>query len=285
MKISNKINYPYPIWGWADDYSNSEIDYSIRQAESDATYINYELELRSHNEDIEKLIPEKACHICVIECSQTFFHKVIYSEEPKFTISIPRVEVSKGVECKWMIISKEKILDFRSEYLHTDYSGDVIFPKGAMLAYITSFTIQLQFTSEQHSVGDIITVKRHENDDVEFVLDNPKITILMPKTMLDQFDACGDQFSYTMLSTFYRQALERACSRILEHTDQDWYEILAEMIESIPEDENIDPPEALSEDEIGYDMETCHIIADYIFRKPEREMLKCLCEVTEKLNG
>ena len=285
MKISNKINYPYPIWGWADDYPNCEMDYSVSPIDSDMTYINYELELHSHNKDIEKLIPNKACHVCVIECSQTFFHRVIYSENSKFTISIPRVEVSKGVECKWMIISKEEILDFKSDLLHPDYFGEVIFPKGAMLAYITSFTIQLQFTSEQHSVGEIIVVKRHDGDDVEFVFDNPKITILMPKTMLEQFDVCGDQFSYTMLSTFYRQALERACSRITEHMDQDWYEILTEMIESIPEEEGIDSPEALPEDEIGYDMETCHTIADYIFRKPEKEMLKNLCEVTEKLNG
>lgn len=285
MKISNKINYPYPIWGWADDYTNGEIAYIVRAIDYDTRYINYELELLSRNEDIEKLIPEKACHICVIECSQTFFHKVIYSEEPKFTISIPRVEVSKGVECKWMIISKEEIVDFRSDLLHSDYSGMVLFPKGAMLAYITSFTIQLQFTSEQHSVGEIITVKKHEGEDIDFVLDNPKITILMPKIMLDQFDACGDQFSHTMLSRFYRQALELACSKITEYTDQSWYEILAEMIDNIPDDEGIKSPEDLSESEGGYDMETCHAIVDYIFRKPEKEMLKNLCEITEKLNG
>lgn len=283
MKISNKINYPYPVWGWSDDYVNNEVDYDVRPIASDANSINYELELLSHNVDIEKLIPEKACHICVIECSQTFYHKVIYSDHQKFSISIPRVEVSKGVECKWMIVSKEEILDFKSDSLHSDYSGGVLFPKGAMLAYITSFTIQLQFTSEQHSLGDIFVVKRHEGDDVDFVFDNPKITILMPKMMLDQFDACGDQFSYTMLSTFYRQALEMACSRITEYSEQEWYMVLEEMIDAIPEEEGILTPEELSDG--GYDMETCHAIADYIFRKPEKEMLKNLCEVTEKLNG
>lgn len=282
MKISNKINYPYPIWGWADDYVDGEIEYVVRAISSDTTNINYELELLSHNEDIEKLIPEKACHICVIDCPQTFFHNVIFSEYPKFVISIPRVDVSKRVECKWMIISKEEIHDFKSDLLHSDYSNNVLFPKGAMLAYITSFTIELQFTSEQHSVGEIITVKKYEGDDVKFALDNPKITIFMPKEMVEQFDACGDQFPHTMLSTFYRQAIEFACSNISDYTDQDWYDILAEMIESIPEEENIDSPEEFSEG--GYDMKSCHAIADFIFRKPEKEMLKNLCEVTEKLN-
>lgn len=54
MKINSNTSYPYPIWGWKDDYKSTINDEDILITEiSDKDNFVYELELRAQNEDIK----------------------------------------------------------------------------------------------------------------------------------------------------------------------------------------------------------------------------------------
>ena len=70
MKINSKTVYPYPIWGWKDDYKVDNPEYRpIEDSDfSDKDNYRYELKLTSIHPDIQKLIDEKkAINACVID--------------------------------------------------------------------------------------------------------------------------------------------------------------------------------------------------------------------------
>ena len=59
MKINSNTSYPYPIWGWKDDYKSTINDEDILITEiSDKDNFVYELELLAKNEDVERLIEQ-----------------------------------------------------------------------------------------------------------------------------------------------------------------------------------------------------------------------------------
>ena len=143
MKINKKTSYPYPIWGWSDDYTLkiNENCFRITEIEDKEDYI-YNLELLVHNPDIDKCVDEgNAVYACSIDCASTFYHDFISSEDANFQIRIPRQSVNKKVEVKWMVIANKAITNYQSELLNSDYGGRASFPRGAMLAYITSLEV------------------------------------------------------------------------------------------------------------------------------------------------
>ena len=91
MKISNKASYPYPIWGWRDDYNLATPDYSIDdQKYTDINNYGYELTALNSNADLDLLISEgKAEYICVVDCPSTGKHWFFESNEPQFHFTIP----------------------------------------------------------------------------------------------------------------------------------------------------------------------------------------------------
>ena len=38
MKISEKISYPYPIWGWFENYKTNKANYRLEQNLNDADF-------------------------------------------------------------------------------------------------------------------------------------------------------------------------------------------------------------------------------------------------------
>lgn len=173
MKINSNISYPYPIWGWKDDYKSTINEEDILITEiSDKDNFVYELELLAQNEDIERLIEQgKAIYACVGICQTTFHHYYFTSENAKFTIAIPRKEVNNKIELKWMVLTKEAIPDYQSSLLNDDYQGGATFPLGAMIGYITSFEINASICDELRSLDEIfVVVKNIESNDISYSL-------------------------------------------------------------------------------------------------------------------
>ena len=284
MKISNKVSYAYPIWGWRDDYTidiNDE-DYSISEIHDKDNFV-YELDLKAHNKDIETLIEEeKAVYACVASCSETYYHKFTPSKEAKFTISIPRREVSGLVRVQWMIIATEDIMGYESDMLNEDYQGKANFPLGAMIGYITSFEINAELSDNLRSLDDIMkVVKNIDSNKIEFDCSDRIIKIKIPEKQLEIFNDYGSKDPYPSVihSSIVFQALVYAISK-LQDSDENypWVYTLSQCIDLI-DDDTI--PKTDEVDDKGYSIEQCITIANNILNDPVMRMLNDI-ETEEK---
>lgn len=282
MKIKSSTSYPYPIWGWKDDYLSTIKDEDILITEiSNKDNFVYELELLAKNVDMENLIANgKAIYACIGYCRSTFRQFCFYSNERKFQISIPRCDVNNVISFNWMILSKEAIPEFESNLLNTDYEGSASFPLGAMIGYITSFEINTTISDELRSLDEIfVVVKNTESENIEYDLDNRKIKIKLPEKQLEIFNNYGGKYPAIMHSTIVLQALIIAISRLQDYEDtKDWVHILKQYIDTmdselIPSFEDVEGR--------GYNVEQCFEIANYILEKPIMRMLSDI-EIVEQ---
>lgn len=269
MKINSNTSYPYPIWGWKDDYKSTINDEDILITEiSDKDNFVYELELRAQNEDIEKLIEQgKAIYACVGICQTTFHHYYFTSENAKFTIAIPRKEVNNKIELKWMVLTKEAIPDYQSSLLNDDYQGFATFPLGAMIGYITSFEINASICDELRSLDEIfVVVKNIESNDIRYSFDERKIKVKLPESQLEIFNNYGGKYPAIMHSTIVYQALVLAITKLKDEDDsKDWVYILKQYID-VMDSENIPSTDEAGDE--GYTLEQAMEIANYILQDP-----------------
>lgn len=269
MKINSNTSYPYPIWGWKDDYKSTINDEDILITEiSDKDNFVYELELRAKNEDIEKLIEQgKAIYACVGICQTTFHHYSFTSENAKFTIAIPRKEVNNKIELKWMVLTKEAIPDYQSSLLNDDYQGFATFPLGAMIGYITSFEINASICDELRSLDEIfVVVKNIESNDIRYSFDERKIKVKLPESQLEIFNNYGGKYPAIMHSTIVYQALVLAITKLKDEDDsKDWVYILKQYID-VMDSENIPSTDEAGDE--GYTLEQAMEIANYILQDP-----------------
>lgn len=269
MKINSNTSYPYPIWGWKDDYKSTINDEDILITEiSDKDNFVYELELRAQNEDIKKLIEQgKAIYACVGICQTTFHHYYFTSENAKFTIAIPRKEVNNKIELKWMVLTKEAIPDYQSSLLNDDYQGFATFPLGAMIGYITSFEINASICDELRSLDEIfVVVKNIESNDIRYSFDERKIKIKLPESQLEIFNNYGGKYPAIMHSTIVYQALVLAITKLKDEDDlKDCVYILKQYID-VMDSENIPSTDEAGDE--GYTLEQAMEIANYILQDP-----------------
>ena len=269
MKINSNTSYPYPIWGWKDDYKSTINDEDILITEiSHKDNFVYELELRAQNEDIERLIEQgKAIYACVGICQTTFHHYYFTSENAKFTIAIPRKEVNNKIELKWMVLTKEAIPDYQSSLLNDDYQGFASFPLGAMIGYITSFEINASICDELRSLDEIfVVVKNIESNDIRYSFDERKIKVKLPESQLEIFNNYGGKYPAIMHSTIVYQALVLAITKLKDEDDsKDWVYILKQYID-VMDSENIPSTDEVGDE--GYTLEQAMEIANYILQDP-----------------
>lgn len=269
MKINSNISYPYPIWGWKDDYKSTINEEDILITEiSDKDNFVYELELLAQNEDIERLIEQgKAIYACVGICQTTFHHYYFTSENAKFTIAIPRKEVNNKIELKWMVLTKEAIPDYQSSLLNDDYQGGATFPLGAMIGYITSFEINASICDELRSLDEIfVVVKNIESNDISYSFDERKIKVKLPELQLEIFNNYGGKYPAIMHSTIVYQALVLAITKLKDEDDsKDWVYILKQYID-VMDSENIPSTDEIGDE--GYTLEQAMEIANYILQVP-----------------
>lgn len=269
MKINSNISYPYPIWGWKDDYKSTINEEDILITEiSDKDNFVYELELLAQNEDIERLIEQgKAIYACVGICQTTFHHYYFTSENAKFTIAIPRKEVNNKIELKWMVLTKEAIPDYQSSLLNDDYQGGATFPLGAMIGYITSFEINASICDELRSLDEIfVVVKNIESNDISYSFDERKIKVKLPELQLEIFNNYGGKYPAIMHSTIVYQAFVLAITKLKDEDDsKDWVYILKQYID-VMDSENIPSTDEIGDE--GYTLEQAMEIANYILQDP-----------------
>ena len=269
MKINSNTVYPYPIWGWKDDYKGANPDYvPIEKSDySDKENHIYELKLNSVHPDIQALIDEKkAVNACVIDCPSTFYHAFETSYDNTIVIIVPRNEVNKRFEVKWMILSTEEIDTYNSSDLNEDYGGNAFFPLGAMIAYVTSFEVNTEVCDTPHSIDDIFAVvKNPGKSEIDYQFDKPKIRILLPEPQLETYKLSAYKYPHIILSSVVYRALVMAISKIRDYDDDlDWVYIIKQYIDSM----DVDGVSSPDENDYRFSFDECFRIADEILKHP-----------------
>lgn len=288
MKINKKTSYPYPIWGWSDDYTLKFNDdcFQITEVEDKDDYV-YNLELLVHNPDIDKCVDEEnAVYACSIDCASTFYHDFISSADANFQIRIPRQSVNKKIEVKWMVIATKAITNYQSESLNPDYGGRASFPKGAMLAYITSFEIYPVLSGELHSFDELfVVVKNQVSNDIEYRLDYDKITIALPQEQLEIFkSAAGQKFSSVLHATIVEKALLYALCKIQDYSTKLWADILSQYID-LYDDDNIPSWEDIKNGDADLSIDNSFKIINDMLKDPIKRALSNISFVYEELKS
>ena len=269
MKINSNTAYPYPIWGWKDDYKVPWPEYEpIAESDnSDKENHVFELKLKSIHPDVKKLLGEgKAINACIVDCPSTYYHDIATSSDESVIVIVPRNKVNKRVEFKWMILSTAEVDDFVSSDLNEDYDGGTSFPIGAMIAYVTSFEINADVCDAPHSIDDIFAVvKNIGGHDIEYDFSKDKIRILIPEKELDAYRARAYRFPHIILSTVVYRALVSAISKLPDIPEQlDWVYIVKQFIDSI-DDGSVPSPDDC---DYQYALDECFKIADKMLQSP-----------------
>ena len=269
MKINSNTVYPYPIWGWKDDYKVGNPEYRpIEDSDfSDKDNYIYELKLTSIHPDIQKLIDEKkAINACVIDCPSTFYHSFERTYEQTIIIIVPRNEVNKRFEVKWMILSTEEIDSYQSQDLNEDYGGNSFFPLGAMIAYVTSFEVNTEVCDTPHSIDDIFAVvKNPGKSEIEYQFEKPKIRILLPEPQLETYKLSAYKYPHVILSSIVYRALVMAISKLRNYDDElDWVYIIKQYIDTM----EIDGVSSSDDNDYQFSLDECFRIADEILKHP-----------------
>lgn len=124
MRIKNRLT-PYPILDdYGDDYIDSHfsVEYDVKVQFSE---VYGKLSFNLENDDIKKLIYDgKAEYAAHIECSSTYFRKIITSREKEIEFKLDMSNISRVIEIRTFIILKEDVANFSSDKFHPDYEGE-----------------------------------------------------------------------------------------------------------------------------------------------------------------
>lgn len=187
MEIRNRL-FPYPVLcNETDDYQNNSFETEVKVEERlHDIYITVKFKL--DNLAILDLIRMgMAEYVLHLECSMTYFRKVIKTDINEISYSIPKERVNGEIAVLSMVVAKRRIVSFTSEDLNEDYDGESIsFDKASILAYQNLPKIQVFKNYEElagnESLFAVVKVGLPDDEEVHplsFDLNDDRIKIMV----------------------------------------------------------------------------------------------------------
>ena len=285
MKISEKISYPYPIWGWFENYKTEKASCRLEQNLNDADSFIFKMTVDNQDTVVKQLIREhKAAYACIATCSSTFYNQFVTEEEPIISISIPRDDVYGTVNVIFMIVATSNIPDYQNPNLDDFYEGSAFLPKGAAIALLYEGDFEA-IASSGKTLGDVIKVVENTwSDEIETDVDNQCIRIALPESEYNVFDTCGGNYKAVLHSTIVYNALLKAIDNIPSYykSDQenyDWVEYLVKEIIGMDDILNVEDLAEENQGERGYSIHDAMKIANRILKQPTRRALNEISEI------
>lgn len=187
MEIRNRL-FPYPVLcNETDDYKNNVFVTDVK-VEERLHEIHIAAKFKLDNLAILDLIRMgMAEYVLHIECSTTYFRKVIKTDINEVSYSIPKERVNGEIAVLSMVVAKRKIASFISEDLNEDYEGETIsFDKASILAYQNLPKIQVFKNYEElagnESLFAVVKVGLPDDEEVHpltFDLNDDRIKIMV----------------------------------------------------------------------------------------------------------
>ena len=187
MEIRNRL-FPYPVLcNETDDYQNNVFETEVKVVER-LHDIHLAVKFKLDNLAILDLIRMgMAEYVLHIECSTTYFRKVIKTDINEISYSIPKERVNGEIAVLSMVVAKRRIASFTSEDLNEDYEGEHIsFDKASILAYKNLPKIQVFKNYEElagnESLFTVVKVGLPDDEEVQplsFDLNDDRIKIMV----------------------------------------------------------------------------------------------------------
>ena len=268
MKLSSKITYPYPIWGWQNHYKIPEAECTVKRIYNDPSCFSYEINVLSHDAAIDKLLEQgKAVYACVATCSATFFNKFYNAgNDSHFHIDIPCDEVCRQVKLKFIVVAMEEIPNYVNEQLNDFYEGQAFIPKGGVLSLLAECDFEATPCGGK-SVGDVIKVVENTwSEDIEYQTNDNKIRIALPVNLHNIFDIHGAEYAHVLHSTIVYRALLTALNDLpsVVEREYEWVIFIKREIEEMNDVPNVEDLDS----EKGYSVEEASLIVDRILHNP-----------------
>lgn len=187
MEIRNRL-FPYPVLcNETDDYQNNAFETEVKVVER-LHDIHITAKFKLDNLAILDLIRMgMAEYVLHLECSMTYFRKVIKTDINEISYSIPKERVNGEIAVLSMVVAKRRIVSFTSEDLNEDYDGESIsFDKASILAYQNLPKIQVFKNYEElagnESLFAVVKVGLPDDEEVHplsFDLNDDRIKIMV----------------------------------------------------------------------------------------------------------
>lgn len=192
MKLNN-ISFPYPVLrqGYDDILPSLPDDAIIISVDKNETDFTFNISLNYDNSDIEALVKSgSAIYACEIDCIKTVWRKSFESKSKRFSITIPRRDLSGNVTFSAYIAVKMPIKGYTNKGFNCDY-GKVSFDMepGDILAGfpVIQHHVDIKYDKLQ-AAGSFLIIKEDVLSDVtNFNFDNDKIEINIPTEMFKQY--------------------------------------------------------------------------------------------------
>lgn len=265
------IFYPYPIWGWYENYKTPKAEVSLTEKLDDPEAFVYEMDINNNDPAILELINNgKATYACIATCSSTFYNKFVTSPTPHISIKISREDVFGDVEIKFLIVATCDIPNYKNSNLNDFYENEAFLPKGAAIAILKHGQFEATPTSGKR-LGDVIKVVENTVDEnIEYEFDNPCIRIALPKDMFTIFNDYASDYKGVLHSTIVYNALLEAVSNLpqYESSEYDWVKYVKKEIENMDDILPLDELIAEKGDDATYSIAEAMKICDHILKNP-----------------
>ena len=275
MQINSSASYPYPIWGWYEDFNGEKPsgERKISMNNIDDTFV-LEYKVTTQNQGINKLIETgQAIYQYVVECPKTYFLMHSKTKETFMKMDIPCSHVINWFKVKVLIIAVKEIENCTFLDVNEDFEGCVSYPKGAVIGYIDEFTVPLSARDDVTDLSKIIKIMPSNIDNVKNDISGTHIIIKVPRNYFSIFNSYEGLYGGVFDATLVYNALVQAVMELKEHIDEedekDWVFYLKQYIT-----ENVEEVDNIEDVNDSYNISEAFLIVDKILNNPQLRALE-----------
>jgi hypothetical protein len=240
MKLNN-LSFPYPVLGISDDILPLPDKPKIDYIEKDPVNHIFDIALKSNNSTIDTLVKQGfAVYCCEIECQKTLFRKAYTSNNPDFTIEVPRKEVAGEILLTTTIVATSPIFNYNNPGVHPDYSefqfsldaGDLLCLFGQNI-----WNADIKY-DKLKAVSTFMQIWPTDKDESYVDLDKNKIYLYLPKKLFDLYRgpiSHNSTFAPALHASIALNAVVYAILNYEQYSDKLWAQTIHMRVLSEPE--------------------------------------------------
>lgn len=234
MRTEN-VSFHYPVLGISDDIRPTLEETGCEKPQitinEEGSSFHIAVLLKLENKDILDYIENGFAEYSVeMSCHSTMFRKCIKSPTPSFDFFVEKKYLNGKLEFESYVIAKKDIINYKNSGLHPDYEGHVInLHKGNLLVAYYKSVIPLNLDLRNiRNMKSFMTVQKTDEKHVSYELESPKIVILLPEEMMNEYNkkpsknsSESEERQAVLKASLYLQALTFALLHYPKYKDRE----------------------------------------------------------------
>lgn len=222
----NNLAYPYPVLtAYSDDVQPALVEENVQVGEMQINDNNdYVLPLTLILEDqqlLQLITDGKAEYTFDINCPASLYRRCINSNHNEVKIDFPFKRVSGVVKIRPYVIAKTAF-SYQNSAFHPDYGNESFeIEKGDVLAIFNEITYDFEINYNQlKAFSSIMFIRKSEDEnerDIHYLMDEPKIVIVLPVDKFDKYNQFKADPQYT--NAVHASLAQNALLAVLMQTD------------------------------------------------------------------